>query len=331
MILITGRSNPQLANALSEALNHPLTPTTSTHFSHPESRFHLDASVRGHSVFILQSGYQPTTPSAPQNTPSDFLIELAMMVQACRMASAPKIICIIPCFPYSQESAQSNASLESSEYHSWPARPGKLVANILTEAGASQIITLDLHHPQFAGYFDCPLDNLPAWPLALQVLNQHRSDCKDGWIVLSPDVGGSRRAVEVANRAQLPVAVLTEAGLIGSITEGASVFLVDDMLDTGSKLCSALEFLCGQRVPFVLVFITHALLSQGCLERLHNQITRNEASNQRIKIVSTDSISSPSTDDSLISRISIAPLLAETIERMQRGESITMAFSQGIR
>lgn len=326
MILIAGRSNPKLAKALAEHLHAPLTPTTTTHFSHPETRFHLDSSVRGHDVFILQSGYNPSSSST--DTPSDYLIELGMMIQACRMASATKIILLLPSFPYSQDPQETGETIisDSGDYHSWYARPGKLVANLLTSAGATQIITLDLHHPQFTGYFDCPLDNLPAWPLALQVLSQHRaSPNEDNWTVMSPDVGGSRRAVEVANRAHLPVALLTECGLIGTIPDNASIFLVDDMLDTGRKLCRALEYIRSCDCKFVLVFVTHALMSEGCLDRLQSQIARNEQSGQRVKIVATDSIAG---DDKLVHRISIAPLLAETIQRMQRGQSITMAFTQ---
>lgn len=331
MILIAGRSNPSLAQALADHLHHPLTPTTTTHFSHPETCFHLDSSVRGHDVFILQSGYNPTELSTTTTTtPSDYLIELGMMIQACRMASATKIILLLPSLPYSQDPQdigdKNPLPCSNDNYHCWLARPGKLVANLLTSAGATQIITLDLHHPQFAGYFDCPLDNLPAWPLALQVLSQHRCPA-DNWTVLSPDVGGSGRAVEVANRAQLPVALLTECGLIGTIPAHASIFLVDDMLDTGRKLCRALEHVRSCDCRFVLVFVTHALMSEGCLDRLLSQIARNEQSGQRVKIVATDSVAS---EDALITRISIAPLLAETVQRIQRGESITNAFTQAL-
>ena len=309
MRLIAGNSNPPLVQAISAHLNITPVKADVRRFSDDEVFVEVQENVRGEDMFVMQST------SAPAN---DNLMELLIMIDALRRASARRITAVIPYFGYARQDRKVGPRTPIS---------AKLVANMITEAGANRVLTVDLHAGQIQGFFDIPTDNLFAQPVIVKDILQHL-DGKTPMVV-SPDVGGVVRARSLARRLNADLAIVDKrrerAGqsevmnIIGDV-EGQSCILIDDIIDSGGTLVNAAEALLNNGATEVYAYTTHGVLSGKAVERIKNSRLKS--------MVVTDSI--PATDAmkscANIRTISIAPLLGEAMRRINNEASVSSLF-----
>lgn len=309
MKLFAGNSNQVLAESVAKYLNIPLGKATVKRFADQEIFVEIQENVRGEDVFVLQSTSYPT---------NDHLMELLIMIDAFRRSSARRITAVIPYYGYARQDRKPGPRTPIS---------AKLVANLITEAGASRVLTLDLHAGQIQGFFDIPTDNLYAVPVIARDVkaNYETSNC----MVVSPDVGGVVRARSLAKRIGANLAIVDKrrerAGesevmnVIGEV-DGKDCLLFDDIVDSGGTLCNAAEALLEKGASSVTAYITHGVLSGGAVARI--------ASSKLKELVITDSIQ-PSADiiaTPNIRVLSIAPLIGEAIARTAAEESVSSLF-----
>jgi ribose-phosphate pyrophosphokinase len=304
--LVTGNSNRALAEAVSAYLEMPLTDCTVKRFADKEIFVEIHENVRGEDVFILQ------TTSFPAN---DNLMELLILCDALRRSSARRITAVIPYFGYARQDRKSASRTPIS---------AKLVANLITEAGANRVITLDLHAAQIQGFFDIPTDNLYAAPVMTRDLQQTYDGRK--LMIVSPDVGGVARARNIAQRIGADLAIVDKrrprAGvsqvmnIIGDV-DGMSCVMIDDIVDSGGTLVNAAEALLKAGATDVSAYITHGVLSEGAAERV--------AGSKLKELVITDSIAETDAVKAAknIRQISIAPLIGEAIARTASEQSVS--------
>jgi ribose-phosphate pyrophosphokinase len=308
--LFAGRANPHLAQEIARHLTMPLGRSEVGQFSDGEVKVELMENVRGRDVFIVQ----PTCP--PVN---DHLMELLVMTDACRRASAARITAVVPYFGYARQDRRMRGARSAIS--------AKLVANMLSSAGVDRLLTVDLHADQIQGFFDIPVDNVYASPVLLgEVWKQGYHNM----IVVSPDVGGVARARAFAKRLDdADLAIIDKRrprpneskvmNIIGEV-DGRSCVLVDDMVDTAGTLCQAAQALKDEGAVKVVAYITHALLSADAVKRI--------SSSALDELVVTDTI--PLSDEasacSRIRRLSVAALLAETIRRIRDEESVSSLY-----
>jgi ribose-phosphate pyrophosphokinase len=309
MKLVAGNSNRPLADAIAAYLNIPLAKCVVRRFADMEIFVEVQENVRGEDVFVLQST------SAPAN---DHLMELLILIDALKRASARRITAVIPYFGYARQDRKPGPRTPIS---------AKLVANMIDRAGADRVLTLDLHAGQIQGFFDIPTDNLFAAPVMVQDMRQHFD--ANNLIVVSPDVGGVVRARGLAKRIDAPLAIVDKRrerpgdsevmNVIGDVA-GRTCLLVDDIVDSGGTLVNAAEALLEHGGTQVSAYITHGVLSGGAVARI-------KAS--RIKeLVITDSIL-PSESVKAASNIRILPiasLLGEAIARTAEEQSVSSLF-----
>jgi ribose-phosphate pyrophosphokinase len=309
MKLVAGNSNRPLAEAISAYLNVPLAKAQVKRFADMEVFVEIQDNMRGEDVFILQSTSFPT---------NDHLMELLIITDALRRASARRITAVIPYFGYARQDRKTAARTPIS---------AKLVANLITHAGVDRVLTLDLHAGQIQGFFDIPTDNLFAAPVMVRDIKD-RMNSSDK-VVVSPDVGGVVRARAVAKRIDAPLAIVDKrrerAGesevmnIIGEV-EGRSCILVDDIIDSGGTLCNAAEALMDKGAQDVYAYITHGVLSGGAVSRIANSKLK--------ELVITDSILP--TQAVKVARnirvITIAPLMGEAIGRTATESSVSSLF-----
>jgi len=309
MKLVAGNSNRPLAEAISEYLKVPLARASVRRFADMEIFVEIQENVRGEDVFVLQST------SFPAN---DHLMELLIMIDALRRASARRITAVIPYFGYARQDRKTAARTPIS---------AKLVANLITHAGVDRVLTVDLHAGQIQGFFDIPTDNLFGAPVMVRDIKE-RMNSSDK-VVVSPDVGGVVRARAIAKRIDAPLAIVDKrrerAGesevmnIIGEV-EGRSCILVDDIIDSGGTLCNAAEALIKQGAQDVYAYITHGVLSGGAVSRIANSKLK--------ELVMTDSILP--TQAVKVARnirvVSIAPLMGEAIARTATESSVSSLF-----
>jgi ribose-phosphate pyrophosphokinase len=309
MKLVAGNSNRPLADAIAAYLNIPLARCVVRRFADMEIFVEVQENVRGEDVFVLQST------SAPAN---DHLMELLILIDALKRASARRITAVIPYFGYARQDRKPGPRTPIS---------AKLVANMIDRAGADRVLTLDLHAGQIQGFFDIPTDNLFAAPVMVQDMRQHFD--ANNLIVVSPDVGGVVRARGLAKRIDAPLAIVDKRrerpgdsevmNVIGDVA-GRTCLLVDDIVDSGGTLVNAAEALLEHGATQVSAYITHGVLSGGAVARI-------KAS--RIKeLVITDSIL-PSESVKAASNIRILPiasLLGEAIARTAEEQSVSSLF-----
>jgi ribose-phosphate pyrophosphokinase len=308
--LFAGNANPQLAQEIARHLMSPLGRASVGRFSDGEVNVELMENVRGRDVFIVQ----PTCP--PVN---DTLMELLVMVDACRRASAARITAVVPYFGYSRQDRRPRATRS--------AITAKLVANMISSAGVDRLLTIDLHADQIQGFFDIPVDNVYASPVLLG--DAWKQDYHD-MIVVSPDVGGVARARAMAKRLDdADLAIIDKRrprpneskvmNIIGEV-DGKSCILIDDMVDTAGTLCQAAAALKAEGAIKVVAYITHPLLSGGAVGRI--------ASSELDELVVTDTIplSSAARECGRIRQLSVAALLAETIRRIRDEESVSSLY-----
>ena len=310
MKLVCGNSNRPLAEAIAAYLSLPLSRCVVRRFADMEIFVEIQENVRGEDVFVIQST------SFPAN---DHLMELLIIMDALRRASARRITAVMPYFGYARQDRKPGPRTPIS---------AKLVANMIERAGADRVMTLDLHAGQIQGFFDLPTDNLFSSPVMVRDIKE-RFDGSCPITVVSPDVGGVVRARGLAKRIGAPLAIVDKrrerAGesevmnIIGEV-EGTSCVLVDDIVDSGGTLCNAADALLAHGAKDVSAYITHGVLSGGAVARI--------TASKLKQLVITDSIQP--TEAVRVSRnirvLSIAPLIGEAVGRTAREESVSSLF-----
>ncbi len=309
MKILAGNSNRPLAEAISACINQPLTKASIRRFSDMEVFVEIEENVRGEDVFVIQ----PT--SYPAN---DNLMELLVALDALRRGSARRITAVIPYFGYARQDRKSGPRTPIS---------AKLVANLITEAGADRVLTLDLHAGQIQGFFDIPTDNLYAAPVLVKDIEDKLNG--DDLVIVSPDVGGVLRARGLAKRLNADLAIIDKrrekAGvsevmnIIGDV-ENRRCVLVDDIVDSGGTLCNAAEAMMNQGAKSVHAYVTHGVLSGGAVARV--------SSSPLEKLVITDSIQGTEAVriSHNIEQLSIASLMAVAISRISDESSVSSLF-----
>jgi ribose-phosphate pyrophosphokinase len=310
LALFAGNANPALAQDIARGLQTPLGRAFVGRFSDGEVNVELMENVRGRDVFIVQS----TCPPA-----NDSLMELLVMVDACRRASAARISAVVPYFGYSRQDRRIKGTRS--------AITAKLVANMLSSAGVNRLLTIDLHSDQIQGFFDIPVDNVYASPV---LLGDAWKQAHRNVIIVSPDVGGVARARAFAKRlddAELAIIDKRRArpnesrvmNIIGEV-EGKTCILVDDMVDTAGTLCQAAQALKDEGALKVLAYITHPVLSGAAVERI------SRSALDELVVTDTIPLSDAARGAGRIRQLSVAALLAETIRRIRDEESVSSLY-----
>jgi ribose-phosphate pyrophosphokinase len=310
MKLLAGNSNRPLSDAISQYLKIPFTKAVVRRFADMEVFVEIQENVRGEDIFVIQST------SFPAN---DNLMELLIIIDALKRASARRITAVIPYFGYARQDRKVGPRTPIS---------AKLVANLITEAGADRVLTVDLHAGQIQGFFDIPTDNLYAAPVMVADIRDYLGQ-RDNLMVVSPDVGGVVRARALAKRLGADLAIVDKrrerAGesevmnIIGDV-EGRVCLLVDDIVDSGGTICNAADALIAQGANEVSAYATHGVLSGGAVARIQNSKLKS--------MVISDSIAA--TEEMRrcpnIRRISIAPLIGEAMRRINNEASVSSLF-----
>jgi ribose-phosphate pyrophosphokinase len=309
LMVFTGNANPKLASDVVKRLNISLGRATVGRFSDGEVSVEVLEHVRGRDVFVLQSTCHPT---------NDSLMELMVLVDALKRASAGRITAAIPYFGYARQDRRPRSARV--------AITAKVVANMLQAAGVDRVLTVDLHADQIQGFFDIPVDNVYATPILLGDIWKRRYE---NLMVVSPDVGGVVRARALAKRLECDLAIIDKRRpkanvsevmhIIGDV-EGRTCIIMDDMVDTAGTLCKAADALKNHGAARVLAYCTHPVLSGSAVERVKESVLD--------ELVVTDTI--PLRDDAKASgkirQISIAELLAETMLRISTESSVSSLF-----
>ena len=310
MKLLAGNSNLPLARSISDYLEMPLTDASVRRFADEEVYVEINENVRGEDVFVLQSTSYPA---------NDNLMELLICIDALRRASAKRITAVLPYFGYARQDRKPGPRTPIS---------AKLVANLITTAGANRVLSIDLHAGQIQGFFDIPTDNLFASPVIAADIKARLAN--KNLLVVSPDVGGVVRARGLAKRLNnAPLAIVDKrrekAGesevmnIIGDV-EGRTCILIDDIVDSAGTLCNAAAALKQQGATEVFAYCTHGVLSGAAAAR----VLKSELS----ELVVTDTIWSGEADpkDGKVRRLTIAPLLGEAVRRIADESSVSSLF-----
>ena len=309
MKVLTCNSNRPIAEAISAYLNLPLTSASVRRFSDMEIFVEINENVRGEDVFVIQSTSYPA---------NDNLMELLVTMDALRRGSARRITAVIPYFGYARQDRKSSPRSPIS---------AKLVANLITEAGADRVLTLDLHAGQIQGFFDIPLDNLFASPGFSKDINERYNG--DDIIMVSPDVGGVLRARAIAKRLDTSLAIIDKrrerAGesevmnIIGDVKNRRCI-LIDDIVDSAGTLCNAAEALIESGAQSVSAYVTHGVLSGGAVARV--------TASPLETLVTTDSIMATEAVRVAhnIEQLTIAPLIGEAMQRISLENSVSSLF-----
>ncbi|MBV8211577.1 MAG: ribose-phosphate pyrophosphokinase [Burkholderiaceae bacterium] len=309
LIVFSGNANPKLAHAVVQHLNIPLGRAVVSRFSDGEVMVEINENVRGKDVFVLQSTCAPT---------NDNLMELVIMVDALKRASASRITAAIPYYGYARQDRRPQSARV--------AITAKVVANILQVVGVSRLLVMDLHADQIQGFFDIPVDNLYASPILLGDLWKHNYQ---KLVVVSPDIGGVVRARAIAKRMEADLAIIDKRrpranvaevmNVIGEVEDRTCV-IVDDMIDTANTLCQAAKALHDRGARKVLAYCTHPVLSGSALERITQSVL------DEVVVTDTIPLDAAAAACRKIRQLSCAALLGETISRISRGDSVTSLF-----
>jgi len=309
LIVFSGNANPKLAHAVVQHLNIPLGRAVVSRFSDGEVMVEINENVRGKDVFVLQSTCAPT---------NDNLMELVIMVDALKRASASRITAAIPYYGYARQDRRPQSARV--------AITAKVVANILQVVGVSRLLVMDLHADQIQGFFDIPVDNLYASPILLGDLWKHNYQ---KLVVVSPDIGGVVRARAIAKRMEADLAIIDKRrpranvaevmNVIGEVEDRTCV-IVDDMIDTANTLCQAAKALHDRGARKVLAYCTHPVLSGSAVERITQSVL------DEVVVTDTIPLDAAAAACRKIRQLSCAALLGETISRISRGDSVTSLF-----
>lgn len=318
-MMYTGRSNikifscnanTDLAAAIAKNLGLNIGQSEVTHFSDGEISVKIDETIRGADVFIIQSTSQPV---------NDNLMELLIMIDAMKRASAGRITAVMPYYGYARQDRKARARDPIS---------AKLVANLITTAGADRVLTMDLHCAQIQGFFDIPLDHLVGVPLLTNYYREKYGDDLDNFVAVSPDLGSVGRTRAFATKLEIPIAIIDKRrpkanvseimNIIGNV-EGKKVILVDDMIDTAGTIANAANALMERGAIEVDACCTHAVLSGPAIERIENSAI------SELLVLNTISLS-PEKKISKIVDLSVAKIFAEAINRIHEGTSVSKLF-----
>jgi len=310
--VFSGNSHPDLAVRIADRLGIELGKVTSKKFSNQETSVEIGESVRGEDVYIVQSGCGEV---------NDNLMELLIMINACKIASAARVTAVLPCYPYARQDKKDKSRAPIS---------AKLVANMLSVAGADHIITMDLHASQIQGFFDIPVDNLYAEPAVLKWIRENISEWKNCTIV-SPDAGGAKRVTSIADRLGVEFALIhkerkkanevSSMVLVGDVKDRIAI-LVDDMADTCGTICHAAEKLQEAGATKVYAICTHGIFSGPASSRI------NESLFEAVVVTNTIPQEEKMKKSPKIRCIDISMILSEAVRRTHNGESVSYLFSQ---
>ncbi len=309
LMVFTGNANPTLAEEVVKQLGIPLGKAEVSQFSDGEVMIEINENVRGKDVFVLQSTCAPT---------NDNLMELILMVDALKRASAGRITAAIPYFGYARQDRRPRSARVAIS--------AKVVANMLEKAGVERVLIMDLHADQIQGFFDIPVDNIYASPV---LLNDLQKKNYDDLLVVSPDVGGVVRARALAKRLNCDLAIIDKRrpkanvsevmNIIGEV-EGRNCVIMDDMVDTAGTLTKAAEVLKQNGAKKVIAYCTHPVLSGPAIQRIQDS-TLDE-----LVVVNTIPLSLAAKECHKIRQLSCAELLAETFRRITKGDSVMSLF-----
>ncbi|CAI8268983.1 MAG: Ribose-phosphate pyrophosphokinase [Opitutia bacterium UBA7350] len=304
--IFSGNSNPALANKICDYLGTSLGAATVESFPDGESFVRIDENIRGADVFIIQSTCNPA---------NQHLMELFIMIDAARRASAKRITAVIPFYGYARQDRKDQPRVPITS---------KLVANLLVSAGASRILTIDLHAQQIQGFFDIPVDHLYASPVLFQYLKDLD---RNNLTLFSPDVGGMKMASAYANLLKVPLGFIakrrTDAETVEAVslvgeTEGRDILLIDDMTETAGTLCAAAELLKKNGAKSVMAAVSHGVLNERGYERISQGLLN--------QLITTDSTPVEQREGMPITVLSVAELLGEGINRIHSNSSVTGLF-----
>jgi ribose-phosphate pyrophosphokinase len=311
LMVFTGNANPKLAQEVVKRLNIPLGQASVGKFSDGEVMVELNENVRGHDCFVLQPTCAPT---------NDNLMEVLVMVDALRRASAGRITAAIPYFGYARQDRRPRSARVAIS--------AKVVANMIQAVGVDRVLTMDLHADQIQGFFDVPVDNIYATPILLGDVWKHNYE---NLIVVSPDVGGVVRARAMAKRLESDLAIIDKRrpkanvsevmNIIGDV-EGRTCVIMDDMVDTAGTLTKAAEALKQHGAIRVLAYCTHPVLSGGAVARIEDSAL------DELVVTNSIPLSAEAAASKKIRVLSVAGLLAETILRISNEDSVSSLFME---
>uniref|UniRef100_A0A6A7FNR4 Ribose-phosphate pyrophosphokinase 2 n=2 Tax=Hirondellea gigas TaxID=1518452 RepID=A0A6A7FNR4_9CRUS len=309
--IFSGSSHKDLAQRIVDRLGIDLGKVVAKKFSNLETSVEIGESVRGEDVYIVQSGCGAI---------NDNLMEMLIMINACKIASAARVTAVIPCFPYARQDKKDKSRAPIS---------AKLVANMLSVAGTDHIITMDLHASQIQGFFDIPVDNLYAEPAVLKWIKENISDWKNS-IIVSPDAGGAKRVTSIADRLNVEFALIHKERkkanevvsmvLVGDVKDKVAI-LVDDMADTCGTICHACNRLLEAGAVKVYAILTHGIFSGPAVSRI------NDACFEAVVVTNTIPQDQHMRESDKIQLIDISNILAEAIRRTHNGESVSFLFN----
>lgn len=305
--IFTGNAHPDLADAICQELEADLGRAMVSKFKNGETRVKLDENVRGADVFIIQPMSEPV---------NDYIMELLLMIDALRRASADRITAVIPYYGYAKQEKKTSGREPIS---------AKLVANLLTTAGANRVLAIDIHSPAIEGFFDIPVDHLRGTALLARAF---RAKVGGDIVVVSPDAGGVGRAQDFRARAKGSLAIISKQrpdadktemlDIVGDV-DGKTAVIVDDMISTGGTLVEAAKLLKSRGAEKIYVCATHGIFAGNALELI--------ADSDIDELFVTDTIPLPDNYPGNVSVVSVAPLFAEAIMRTHKGMSISALFT----
>jgi len=305
--IFTLNSNKELSQEIADVVGVDLGKCSVTRFSDGEIQINIEESIRGCDVYVIQSTSDPV---------NEHLMELLIMVDALKRASAKRINIVIPYYGYARQDRKARAREPIT---------AKLVANLLETSGATRVITLDLHAPQIQGFFDIPIDHLMGVPILAEYFSQKQFD---DIVVVSPDHGGVTRARKLADRLKAPIAIIDKRrprpnvaevmNIVGNI-EGKTAILIDDIIDTAGTITLGANALVENGAKEVYACCTHPVLSGPAIERIQNSTIK--------ELVVTNSIALPEEKKiEKITQLSVAPLIGEAIIRVHEEQSVSTLF-----
>ncbi|MCM0043336.1 MAG: ribose-phosphate pyrophosphokinase [Burkholderiaceae bacterium] len=311
LMVFTGSATPDLAAGVAQQLGIPLGKAVVSRFSDGEIVVEINENVRGKDVFVLQSTCAPT---------NDNLMEIMLMVDALKRASAGRITAVLPYYGYARQDRRPRSARVAIS--------AKVVANMLQDVGVGRVLIMDLHADQIQGFFDIPVDNIYASPVLLDDLVQKNYE---DLLVVSPDVGGVVRARALAKKLGCDLAIIDKRRpkanvsevmhIIGEV-EGRNCVIMDDMVDTAGTLTKAAEVLKARGAKKVVAYCTHPVLSGPAIERIE------QSPLDELVVTDTIPLSAQASGCGKIRQLTCAPLLAETIRRISKGDSVMSLFAE---
>ena len=311
LMVFTGTGTAELAAGVAQQLGIPLGKAVVTRFSDGEIMVEINENVRGKDVYVLQSTCAPT---------NDNLMEIMLMVDALKRASAGRITAVLPYYGYARQDRRPRSARVAIS--------AKVVANMLQDVGVGRVLIMDLHADQIQGFFDIPVDNIYASPVLLEDLVKKSYE---DLLVVSPDVGGVVRARALAKKLGCDLAIIDKRRpkanvsevmhIIGEV-EGRNCVIMDDMVDTAGTLTKAAEVLKDRGAKKVVAYCTHPVLSGPAIERIQNSPL------DELVVTNTIPLSDAAKACGKIRQLSCAPLLAETIRRISKGDSVMSLFAE---